>query len=218
LVLLLHLLPALIVSLLLIRALALLCLLLLDTLTLLVLLLPHVLQLLLMLPFQLRIAVRWRIRRLSRWRPIVACVRLDVSWRPIGLRARRRRVGAIGGSWPVRLHARWRRVRPVILICWPRGGWPIHTLIVWPIRRTILLRAIWRLRIVRPFSVRPIVLLSIILLNVARLLHRTIHVLRRRGPIAVIPRRRGYLPRRRSHPHRSNCPSLLLLRLCFATL
>jgi hypothetical protein len=109
----LHLLPALIVGSLLVRALAVPCLLLLNTLALLVLLPAHVLEFLLMLPLELRIAVRWRIRRLSRWRPIV--VR-----RPIRLRARRRSIGAVGISRPVWLGARWRRIRPIIRVCWPR--------------------------------------------------------------------------------------------------
>lgn len=163
--LLLQLLPTLIVSPLLVRPLTLLCLLLLDTLALLVLLLAHILELLLMLLLELWVAVRRRIRRSRRWGPIVSPARRLSIRRPIGLRARRRRIGAFGVSRPVRLliirrpiglRAR-RRVRPLVRICWLRGRRPIRTAVVGPIRRTIRLRIIRLLRITRLLCVvRPV--------------------------------------------------------------
>lgn len=163
--LLLQLLPTLIVSLLLVRTLTLLCLLLLDPLALLVLLLAHTLELLLMLLLELWVAVRRRIRRSRRWGPIVSPVRRLIVRRAIGLRTRRRRIGAFGVSRPVRLliirrpiglRAR-RRVRPLVRICWLRGRRPIRTAVVGPIRRTIRLRIIRLLRITRLLCVvRPV--------------------------------------------------------------
>lgn len=168
--LLLQLLPTLIVSPLLVRPLTLLCLLLLDTLALLVLLLAHILELLLMLLLELWVAVRRRIRRSRRWGPIVSpvrrlIVRRLIIRRPVGLRTRRRRIGAFGVSRPVRLliirrpiglRAR-RRVRPLVRICWLRGRRPIRTAVVGPIRRTIRLRIIRLLRITRLLCVvRPV--------------------------------------------------------------
>jgi hypothetical protein len=228
-VLLLHLLPALIVSPLLVRTLTVLCLLLLDTLALLVLLPAHVLQLLLMLLLELRIAVRRRIRGPSQGRPVI------VRW-PIGLRGRRLCIRAVSAGRPIRLRARWRRIRPIIRVRWACGRWPVGTVIIRPIRRTIRLRITRLLRIIRPIgrSIRlrvtwllriirwpvcvgrrvywPVVLLRIvlILLNVILLLHRAIHVLRGRRAIACIPLRSRDLPCRRSHPHWGRSPSLLL--------
>lgn len=236
----LHLLLALIVRPLLVRALALLHLLLFHTLALLVLLPAHVLQLLLMLLLESRIAVWGRIRWLSRWRPIIR------RW-SIGLRTRRRRIGAFGISRPVRLCAWRRRVRSFIRAWRPCRRGPVRSLVVWPIRRavrlgiiwlrrvvrpvgrTIRLRIIrlcrvvwpirrpvrlpitWLLRIARPSFVRgPIILLSIILLNVAWLLQGAIHVLRRRLAIARISLRSRHLPSRRRHPNRRRSPALLL--------
>jgi len=75
----------------------------------------------------------------------------------------------------------------------------------------------WLLRIIRPrFVSRSIVLLTIILLDVARLLHRPIHVLRRRGRVACV--RWGVVTCRAggSHPH-LDWPRLLL-RFCPTTL
>jgi hypothetical protein len=236
LLLLLHLLSALIVRPLLIRLLTLLHLLLFYALALLVLLPAHVLQLLLMLLLQSRIAVRRRIRWLSSWRPIVRPV---VGRRTIRLRTRRWRIRAFGISRSVRLCSRWRRVRSVIRVRWPRRRWPVRSLAVWPVRRPIRLRIrLWRivrpvgrtvlLRIVRldctvstvrlllhiarpPFVCGPIILLSIVLLNIPwLLLHGPIHVLRRRLTIARISLWSRHLPRRRSHPNRSRSPALLL--------
>ena len=142
LLLLLHLLSALIIRPLLIRLLTLLHLLLFYALALLVLLPAHVLQLLLMLLLESRIAVRRRIRWLSRWRPVV-------GWRPIGLRTGRSRIRAFDVSRSVRLCSGWRRVRSVIRVRWPRRRWPVRSLVVWPVRRPIRLRIrLWR--IVRP--------------------------------------------------------------------
>ena len=226
--LLLHLLPALIVGPLLVRTLTVLCLLLLDTLALLVLLPAHVLQLLLMLLLELRIPVRWRIRGPSQGRPVI------VRW-PIGLRGRRLCIRAVSAGRPIRLRARWRRIRPIIRVRWACGRWPVGTVIIRPIRRTIRLRITRLLRIIRPIgrSIRlrvtwllriigwpvcigrvywPVVLLRIvlILLNVILLLHRAIHVLRGRRAIPCIPLRSCDLPCRRSHPHGNRSPGLLL--------
>ena len=228
----LHLLPTLVVRPLLIRLLTLFHLLLFYALALLVLLPAHVLQLLLMLLLESRIAVRRRIRWLSRWRPIVRAV---VGRRTVRLRIRRWRIRAFGISRSVRLCSRWRRVRSVIRVRWPRRRRPVRSLVVWlrrvvrPVGRTIRLRIIrlcrvvwpirrpvrlpitWLLRIARPSFVRgPIILLSIILLNVAWLLHGPIHVLRRGLAIACISLRSRHLPSRRRHPNGSRCPALLL--------
>src|SRR5712691_11341518 len=127
--LLLHLLSALVVGSLLVRAPALLGLLLFDALALLILLSPHVLQLLLMLQLKLRIAIRRRIvrrpscRRSSVW-PVIAGrpVRLHII-RPLGVR--RRRVGPLRVRRTIRLirlhiigplRVRRRRGRPIILL------------------------------------------------------------------------------------------------------
>ena len=250
-----HLLPALIVRPLLIRLLTLLHLLLFYALALLVLLPAHVLQLLLMLLLESRIAVRRRIRWLSRRRPIVRAV---VGRRTIRLRTRRWRIRAFGISRSVRLCASRRRVRSVIRVRWPRRRRPVRSLVVCPIRRPIRLRIrlwrivrpigrtvllwriirLWRivrpirravlLRIVRldctvrtvrlllhiarpPFVRGPIILLSIVLLNIPRLLlHGPIHVLRRRLTIACISLWSRNLPCRRRHPDGSRSPALLL--------
>jgi hypothetical protein len=251
LLLLLHLLSALIVRPLLVRLLTLLHLLLFYALALLVLLPAHVLQLLLMLLLESRIAVRRRIRWLSRWRPVV-------GWRPIGLRTGRSRIRAFDVSRSVRLCSGWRRVRSVIRVRWPRRRWPVRSLVVWPVQRPIRLRIrlwrivrpigrtvlLWRIirlwRIVRPIRravllrivrldctvrtvrlllhiARPpfvrgsIILLSIVLLNIPRLLlHGPIHVLRRGLAIACIALWSRNLPRGRSHPNRRRSPALLL--------
>jgi len=236
LLLLLHLLPALVVRPLLVRALPLLRLLLLYALALLVLLPAHVLQLLLMLLLKPGIAVRWRIRRLRRWRPVVRAV---VGRGTIRLRTRRWRIRAFGISRSVRLCSRWRRVRSIIRVRWPRRRWSVRSLVVWPVRRPIRLRIrLWRiirpirrtvlLRIVRldctvrtvllllhsarpPFVCGPIILLRIVLLNIPRLLlHGPIHVLRRRLTIACISLWGRNLPCRRRHPNRRRSPALLL--------
>ena len=220
----LHLLPTLVVRPLLIRLLTLLHLLLFYALALLVLLPAHVLQLLLMLLLKPGIAVRWRIRRLRSWRPIVALVRSLVRGWPIGLRTRRRSIRAFGISRPVRLCASRRRVRSVVRVRWPRRRWPVCTLIVRPIGRPVRLPIIWLWRVVwavgraiqlrriarPPFVRRAIILLSIILLNVAWLLHGPIHVLRRGLAIACISLRSRHLPSRRRHPNGSRSPTLLL--------
>ena len=216
LLLLLHLLFALVVGFLLIRALPLLRLLLFNALPLLVLLPVEVLQLLLMVLLKLRITVRRRTRWPSRRWTIVAWI----AGRLTGLHIRWWTVRTVVTCRPrIRLHVRWRIIRPVIRICRPCGWRTIRAVVVRPVVgrlriRPVSVRRAIGLHVVRPVGIRGWSGRPIILWSIVRLLPGTIFlpwailILRRYRPIARVLLRSSGM-RRRSNPHCS--PGLLLL-------